>query len=107
MKKNLVARAVGLIDATYERVGNEDSAGDLGGGSDPLAEMMCQELLTKSGLRLDFDAMKVPKGSSWHGETYDPDELRKTIIALGQRVKQMAADFRRNARGKFIITATN
>ena len=82
-------------------------AGDLGGGSDPLAEMMCQELLTKSGLRLDLDAMKVPKRSSWSGETYDPDELRETIIALGQRVKQMAADFRRNARGKLIITATN
>ena len=28
VKKNLVALAVGLIDATYERVGNEDSAGN-------------------------------------------------------------------------------
>ena len=81
--------------------------GELSGGSDPLAEMMCQELLTKSGLRLNLDAMEAPKGPSWHGGSYDPDELRETIVALGRRVKQMAADFRRNARGKLIITATN
>lgn len=81
--------------------------GKLSGGSDPLAEMMCQELLTKGGLQLNLDAMVVPEEESWSGELYDADELRETIVALGRRVKRMAADFRRNAQGKLIITATN
>ena len=67
----------------------------LAGGSDPVAEMMCQELLTKRGLQLNVDAIA---GS---------DALRDAIRALGRRVKKMAADFRQNAQGKLIITATN
>jgi hypothetical protein len=76
--------------------------GELGGPGDALAEMMCQELLTKSGLRLDLDALEVPAGSA-----RSADGWIGSIKALERRVKQMAAEFRSNARGKLIITATN
>lgn len=75
---------------------------NLGNPSDALAEMMCQELLTKGGLRLNFDALSV------QGDVgVSDDELRDSIRALGRRVRRMADDFRRNARGKLIVTATN
>jgi len=68
----------------------------LAGGGDILAEMMCQELLTKGGLRINFTTAPEKENA-----------LSKAIRALASRVKLMAADFRRNAQGKLIVTATN
>jgi len=34
-------------------------------------------------------------------------EMERAIRALARHVKRMAADFRRNAQGKLIVTATN
>jgi len=68
----------------------------LAGGGDILAEMMCQELLTKGGLRINFTTAPEKENA-----------LSKAIRALASRVKLMAADFRRNAQGKLIVTAVN
>lgn len=74
----------------------------IGSASDALAEMMCQELLTKGGLRLNLDALSVQGNMS-----ASDDELRGSIKSLARHVKRMADDFRRNARGKLIVTSTN
>ena len=70
-------------------------SGQVAGAGDVLAEMMCQELLTKGGLRIDFNTVQ------------EKPEMERAIRELGRRVKRMAADFRRNAQGKLIVTATN
>lgn len=69
--------------------------GQIAGSGDILAEMMCQELLTKGGLRINFEPVR------------DNPEIEAAIRELARRVKRMAADFRRNAQGKLIVTATN
>jgi hypothetical protein len=63
--------------------------------SDAMAEMMCQELLTSGGLRLDFEGVD------------ENDPVRKDIIWLGKQVKLKAEDFRKKARGKLIVIAVN
>jgi hypothetical protein len=70
-------------------------SGQVAGSGDILAEMMCQELLTKSGLRMNFEPVR------------DNPEIEAAVRELARRVKRMAADFRRNAQGKLIVTATN
>ena len=70
-------------------------SGQVAGSGDILAEMMCQELLTKSGLRMNFEPVR------------DNPEIEAAVRELASRVKRMAADFRRNAQGKLIVTATN
>jgi hypothetical protein len=57
--------------------------------------MMCQELLTKGGLRMNFAPVR------------DNPEIEAAVRELASRVWRMAADFRRNAQGKLIVTATN
>lgn len=69
--------------------------GQIAGSGDILAEMMCQELLTKGGLRINFEPVR------------DNPEIEAAVRELARRVKRMAADFRRNAQGKLIVTATN
>ena len=63
--------------------------------SDAMAEMMCQELLTSGGLRLDFEGVD------------ENDPVQKDIIWLGKQVKLKAEDFRKKARGKLIVIAVN
>ena len=63
--------------------------------SDALAEMMCQELLTSGGLRLDFSGVD------------ENDPIRNDFIWLKRQVKWKAEDFRKKARGKLIIIAVN
>lgn len=70
-------------------------SGQVANSGDILAEMMCQELLTKGGLRMNFEPVR------------DNPEIEAAVRELASRVKRMAADFRRNAQGKLIVTATN
>jgi hypothetical protein len=82
----LIASAMTMASARNNR---------LSSGGDLLAEMMCQELLTKGGLRVNFESLS------------DNPEIEGAVRELARRVKRMAADFRRNAQGKLIVTATN
>lgn len=63
--------------------------------SDALAEMMCQELLTQGGLRLDLEGLD------------EKDPLRRDLTWLAEQVKSNAAEFRKRARGKLIAIAVN
>jgi len=63
-------------------------------GSDAIAEMMCQELLTSTGLKLNLDVVE------------DEEEL-KSWESLRMRIKKIADDFRKNARGKLLTIAVN
>ena len=60
---------------------------------DAVVEMMCQELLTSSGLRLDLEAVDA--------------EYHEPLLALSDIVKQCADEFRQNIGGKLIIVAVN
>jgi len=60
---------------------------------DAVVEMMCQELLTSGGLRLNLEAV-------------DP-EYHEALLALSDIVKQCAVEFRQNIGGKLIIVAVN
>ena len=60
---------------------------------DAIVEMMCQELLTSSGLRLDLEAVDA--------------EYHEPLLALSDIVKQCADEFRQNIGGKLIIVAVN
>lgn len=61
--------------------------------NDAFAEMICQELLTRGGLRLDLEGLEQAE--------------REALVWLGQEAKQVAHSFRRAARGKLIIIAVN
>jgi hypothetical protein len=74
---------------------NSARSGQIGSGSDILPEMMCQELITRGGLKINF------------GPVSDKPRIERALRELASQVKKMAADFRRNAQGKLIVTATN
>lgn len=61
--------------------------------SDAIAEMMCQELLTSGGLRLDLGVVSP--------------EYHKPLHMLSDIIKQCANEFRKNIGGKYIIIAVN
>jgi hypothetical protein len=92
---NLTDNAEATEDVTQTLTMASARNGQLSGGGDILAEMMCQELLTKGGLRIDFNTVQ------------EKPEMERAIRALARHVKRMAADFRRNAQGKLIVTSTN
>jgi hypothetical protein len=69
-------------------------AGRIDQYKDALAEMMCQELLTSGGFRINDDAPVEP-------------EYLEALHALEPHVKGWADDFRRNMRGKLIIVSVN
>jgi len=92
---NLTDNAEATEDVTQTLTMASARNGQLSSGGDILAEMMCQELLTKGGLRIDFNTVQ------------EKPEMARAIRALARHVKRMAADFRRNAQGKLIVTATN
>jgi hypothetical protein len=64
-------------------------------GADILPEMIVQELITKGGIKINFEPVS------------DNPKIERALHELVVRVKKMAADFRRNAQGKLIVTATN
>jgi len=64
-------------------------------GADILPEMIVQELITKGGININFETVS------------DNPKIERALRELIVRVKKMAADFRRNAQGKLIVTATN
>jgi hypothetical protein len=68
-------------------------AGEIASISDAYVEMMCQELLTSGGLRLNLEAV-------------DP-EYHEPLLALSDIIKQCAEEFRQNIGGKLIIVAVN
>jgi hypothetical protein len=68
-------------------------ADEIASVSDAYVEMMCQELLTSGGLRLNLEAV-------------DP-EYHEALLALSDIVKQCAVEFRQNIGGKLIIVAVN
>ena len=68
-------------------------AGDIVSIFDAIVEMMCQELLTSGGLRLDLEAVDA--------------EYHEPLLALSDIVKQCADEFRQNIGGKLIIVAVN
>ena len=74
---------------------NSARSGQVGSGADILPEMMCQELITRGGLKINFEPVR------------DNPRIERALRELASRVKKMAADFRRNAQGKLIVTATN
>jgi len=92
---NLTDNSEATEDVTQTLTMASARNGQLAGGGDILAEMMCQELLTKGGLRINFNTVQ------------EKPALERAIRALARHVKRMAADFRRNAQGKLIVTATN
>jgi len=92
---NLTDNSEATEDVTQTLTMASARNGQLAGGGDILAEMMCQELLTKGGLRINFNTVQ------------EKPEMERAIRALARHVKRMAADFRRNAQGKLIVTATN
>ena len=61
--------------------------------ADSLAEMMCQELLTKSGLVFKPEVLD--------------DEQLEAMKTLQAHVKAAAAEFRKNIKGKLIIVGVN
>ena len=67
--------------------------GKLDAISDAIAEMMCQELLTSGGLRLDLGVVSP--------------EYHKPLHMLSDIIKQCANEFRKNIGGKYIIIAVN
>ena len=67
--------------------------GKIAGINDAIAEMMCQELLTSGGLRLDLGAVSP--------------EYHKYLRMLSDIIKQCANEFRKNIGGKYIIIAVN
>lgn len=73
------------------RSAREDLIGDV--PTDAFAEIMCQELLTKGGVRFDYSRVE-PKYA---------DALR----ALIPHVKRCADEFRRNIKGQLITVAVN
>jgi len=74
---------------------NSARTSQIGSGADILPEMMCQELITRGGLKINF------------GPVRDNPKIARALRELAARVKKMAADFRRNAQGKLIATAVN
>jgi hypothetical protein len=64
-------------------------------GADVLPEMIVQELITKGGIKINFEPVS------------DNPKIERALHELVVRVKKMAADFRRNAQGKLIVTAVN
>jgi hypothetical protein len=64
-------------------------------GADILPEMIVQELITKGGIKINFEPVS------------DNPKIEQALRVLIFRVKTMADDFRRNAQGKLIVTATN
>jgi len=69
-------------------------AGRIDQYKDALAEMMCQELLTSGGFRINDDAPVEP-------------EYLDALRILQSHVKGWANAFRRNMRGKLIIVGVN
>jgi len=61
--------------------------------SDAIAEMMCQELLTSGGLRLDLGVVSP--------------EYHEPLRILSDIIMQCANEFRQNIGGKYIILAVN
>lgn len=68
-------------------------AGDIVSINDAVVEMMCQELLTSGGLKLNLEAVDA--------------EYHEPLLALSDIVKQCADEFRQNIGGKLIIVAVN
>jgi len=68
-------------------------ANEIASISDAYVEMMCQELLTRRGLRLNLEAVD--------------DEYHEPLLALSGIIKQCADEFRQNIGGKLIIVAVN
>jgi len=68
-------------------------ADEIASVSDAYVEMICQELLTSGGLRLNLEAV-------------DP-EYHEALLTLSDIVKQCAVEFRQNIGGKLIIVAVN
>lgn len=64
-------------------------------GADILPEMIVQELITKGGININFEPVS------------DKPKIERALNELIVRVKKMADEFRRNAQGKLIVTATN
>jgi hypothetical protein len=64
-------------------------------GADILPEMIVQELITKGGIKINFEPVS------------DNPKIEQALRELVVRVKKMATDFRRNAQGKLIVTAVN
>ena len=60
---------------------------------DAFTEMVCQELLTSGGLRVNYDKVD--------------EETADAIRIIADHAKRAAAEFRRNARGKLITVAVS